>query len=68
MSLMSMKLWALGGLAGPLVVLLALQLALAVLFAVYVCFRVLGRGYDAAVMAAGSSASASARRRPPWPT
>jgi ESS family glutamate:Na+ symporter len=53
MSLMSMKLWALGGLAGPLVVLLALQLALAVLFAVCVCFRVLGRGYDAAVIAAG---------------
>ncbi len=42
MSLMSMKLWTLGGLAGPLAALLALQLLLAVLFAVYVCFRVLG--------------------------
>jgi ESS family glutamate:Na+ symporter len=53
MSLMSMRLWALGGLAGPLAALLALQLGLAVLFAVFVCFRALGRSYDAAVMTAG---------------
>ena len=53
MSLMSMKLWTLGSLAGPIVALLALQLVLAVLFAIYVCFRALGRGYDAAVVAAG---------------
>jgi ESS family glutamate:Na+ symporter len=53
MSLMSMKLWTLADLAGPLSVLLALQLVLAVLFAVYVCFRALGRNYDAAVVSAG---------------
>ena len=53
MSLMSMKLWTLADLAGPLSVLLALQLVLAVLFAVYVCFRALGRSYDAAVVSAG---------------
>jgi ESS family glutamate:Na+ symporter len=53
MSLMSMKLWTLADLAGPLSVLLALQLVLAVLFAVYICFRVLGRNYDAAVVSAG---------------
>jgi ESS family glutamate:Na+ symporter len=53
MSLMSMKLWTLGGLAGPLAALLALQLLLVVLFAVFICFRALGRGYDAAVVAAG---------------
>ena len=40
-------------LAGPLSVLLALQLVLAVLFAVYVCFPALGRSYDAAVVSAG---------------
>ena len=39
MSLMSMKLWTLGGLAGPLAVLLALQLTLAILFGIYICFR-----------------------------
>jgi len=53
MSLMSMKLWTLADLAGPLAVLLALQLVLAVVVAVYVCFRALGRNYDGAVIAAG---------------
>ncbi len=53
MSLMSMKLWTLADLAGPLAVLLGLQLVLAVVFAVYVCFRALGRGYGAAVVTAG---------------
>ncbi|MCA1406486.1 sodium/glutamate symporter [Ensifer sp. IC3342] len=53
MSLMSMKLWTLVDLAGPLSVLLALQLVLAVFFAIYICFRALGRSYDAAVVTAG---------------
>ena len=53
MSLMSIQLWTLADFAGPLSVLLALQLVLAVLFAVYVCFRALGRSYDAAVVTAG---------------
>lgn len=52
MSLMSTKLWTLADLAGPLSALLALQLVLVVLFAA-VCFRVLGRNYDAAVVSAG---------------
>jgi ESS family glutamate:Na+ symporter len=52
MSLMSMKLWTLTDFAGPLSVLLSLQLVLALLFAV-VCFHVLGRRYDAAVVSAG---------------
>ena len=53
MSLMSMQLWALAGLAGALAVLLALQVALAALFAAGVVFRALGRTYDAAVVCAG---------------
>ena len=53
MSLMSMQLWALAGLAGPLFLLLGLQLALALLFARLVVFRALGRTYDAAVICAG---------------
>lgn len=53
MSLMSMQLWTLADLAGPLSVLLAIQLVLAILFAVFVCFRALGRSYDAAVVSAG---------------
>ena len=53
MSLMSMKLWTLAALAGPLAILLALQLGLVVLFAVFGSFRLLGRSYDAAVVSAG---------------
>ena len=53
MSLMSMQLWTLSGLAGPLFVLLALQAALAVLFGAGILFRALGSTYDAAVITAG---------------
>jgi glutamate:Na+ symporter, ESS family len=53
MSLMSLQLWALADLAGPLFVLLGLQLALIVIFALVAMFRVLGRNYDAAVICAG---------------
>lgn len=53
MSLMSMQLWALAGLAGPLIVLLVLQLALGLLFAWLVAFRALGRSYDAALISVG---------------
>lgn len=53
MSLMSMQLWALAGLAGPLLVLLVLQLALGLLFAWLIAFRALGRNYDAALISVG---------------
>jgi ESS family glutamate:Na+ symporter len=53
MSIMSMQLWTLGALAAPVALLLAAQLATIVLVAVLVAFRLLGRGYDAAVMSAG---------------
>jgi ESS family glutamate:Na+ symporter len=53
MSLMSMQLWTLSDLAGPLLVLLALQVTQIVLFARFVVFPALGRTYDAAVVCAG---------------
>ena len=53
MSLMSMELWTLAVLAGPLLLMLVVQGALLVTFAVFVLFRALGRNYDAAVMCAG---------------
>jgi ESS family glutamate:Na+ symporter len=53
MALMTMRLLDLVNLAGPLLVILAAQTALIVLFAVLVTFRVMGRSYDAAIMAAG---------------
>ena len=53
MALMSLQLWELLGLAGPLLVLLGVQVAGIVLFASFITFRFMGREYDAAVMAGG---------------
>ena len=51
-ALMNLKLWELAGLALPLLVNLALQVAMVVAFC-GVIFRVMGRDYDAAVMGGG---------------
>lgn len=53
MALLSLKLWELSGLAGPLVVILAAQTVVMGLYAAFVTFRVMGRNYDAAVLSAG---------------
>ncbi|MFV3403533.1 MULTISPECIES: sodium/glutamate symporter [Pseudomonas] len=52
-ALMSLKLWDLAALAVPFFMLLAMQTLIMALFAVFVTFRVMGRNYDAAVLAAG---------------
>ncbi|TPH18093.1 sodium/glutamate symporter [Litorilituus lipolyticus] len=53
MSLMSLQLWTLIDLALPILLLLASQVLLAAFFAIFVVFIVLGKNYDAAVMASG---------------
>ncbi|MBW1646180.1 MAG: sodium/glutamate symporter [Deltaproteobacteria bacterium] len=53
MSLMSLQLWSLLGLAGPIVAILVAQTTLIVLFSIFVVFRLLGRNYDAAVIVSG---------------
>lgn len=53
MSLMSMQLWTLIDLAGPVVTILAAQLAVAVVINLLVVFPAMGRNYDAAVISAG---------------
>ncbi len=53
MSLMSMQLWTLNGLGTTLVVVLALQVVLTVLFIVFVVYRAIGRTYTAAVLSSG---------------
>lgn len=53
MALMSMKLWELAAVAGPLLAILVVQTAIMFAFAYFVTFRVMGSDYDAAVMAAG---------------
>jgi len=52
-ALMSLKLWELAGLALPLFVILVAQVVLVLLFALAVSFRVMGKDYEAAVMASG---------------
>jgi glutamate:Na+ symporter, ESS family len=53
MALMAMKLLDLVNLAGPLLLILALQTAAMAAYAAFVTFRVMGGTYDAAIMAAG---------------
>ena len=53
MALMTMKLLDLANLAGPLLVILALQALLMIAFSVFVTYNVMGRNYDAAVISGG---------------
>ncbi|WP_120499638.1 sodium/glutamate symporter [Roseovarius sp. EL26] len=53
MSLMSLQLWTLADLAGPLFVVLGIQAIVAVLFCIFVLFPAMGRNYRAAVLGAG---------------
>jgi len=53
MSLMSLQLWTLAGLGGPILMMLLAQLVVITLFVVFVVFRLMGKDYDAAVMSAG---------------
>lgn len=53
MALMTMKLLDLANLAGPLLVILALQALLMIAFSVFITYNVMGRNYDAAVISGG---------------
>lgn len=53
MALMSLKLWELADLFGPVLLNLALQVAFLVAASYFIIFRILGSDYDAAVMCSG---------------
>ena len=53
MALMSLKLWELADLALPMLVILAVQTLAMALYAIFVTYRLMGKNYDAAVLAAG---------------
>ncbi len=53
MSLMSMQLWSIADLAGPLLILLGLQALATVIFILLVLFPLMGRDYLATVLSAG---------------
>ena len=50
MALMSLKIWELFGLAGPLSVMALAQTIMMAIFAYFVVYRFMGKGYEAAVM------------------
>lgn len=52
-AMITLKIWQLAGLALPLVVLLAGQALLMFVYTYFVVFNVMGRDYDAAVLASG---------------
>ena len=53
MSLMSMQLWTLVDLAGPIFTILLTQFVIAVLINIFIVFPAMGRNYDAAVVCSG---------------
>jgi glutamate:Na+ symporter, ESS family len=53
LTMLGLRIWELAASIGPLLLILFLQGALVVLFSVLVCFRTLGRTYDAALLSTG---------------
>ena len=53
MALMSIKLWELAGLAGPMIVIVLAQVIFIALYGIFIGFRLLGKDFDAAVMVSG---------------
>jgi glutamate:Na+ symporter, ESS family len=53
MSLMSMQLWVLSQAVGPILLVLTAQVLVMTIFAVHIIFRVMGKDYDACVIASG---------------
>lgn len=53
MALMSIKLWELAGLAGPMLIILVIQTIVMIIYGYFVTFRVMGSNYDAAILTAG---------------
>lgn len=53
MALLSLKLWQLTDLAGPVLAILLAQTLTMIVFVYFVTYRVMGKDYDSAVLAAG---------------
>ncbi len=53
MSLMSMQLWVIVDLAGPIITMVVAQFVIAAMIALFIIFRIMGRNYDAAVICSG---------------
>lgn len=52
-ALLNLKLWLLFDLALPMIVILVSQLVFTLLYATYICYPLMGKNYDSAMMASG---------------
>jgi len=53
MALMSLKIWELVNLAGPMLLMIIIQAFILMIFAYFITFRVMGKNYNAAIIAGG---------------
>lgn len=53
MALMALKIWELANLAGPMFFMIIIQAFMLMLFAYFITFRVMGKNYNAAIIAGG---------------
>lgn len=53
MALSTLKLWQLAAVAGPMLIILIVQTVVIALFTIFVTYNIMGRDFDAAVLAAG---------------
>lgn len=53
MALMNLKLWELFDLAIPMFVILVAQVTFIAIYCIFICFPLLGKGFDGAIMSAG---------------
>ena len=53
MALMSIDLYALSSLLGPILIIVFFQVLFVLIYGVFICFRVLGKDFDAAIMISG---------------
>ncbi|WP_370766541.1 sodium/glutamate symporter [Intestinibacter bartlettii] len=53
MALMSIDLYTLSSLLGPILIIVFFQVLFVLIYGVFICFRVLGKDYDAAIMISG---------------
>jgi len=53
MALMSLKLWEIASLALPIMAIMFVQTVIMSLYAIFITYRVMGKNYDAVVLASG---------------
>lgn len=53
MAIMTLRIWELVDLAGPLLIILTVQFIFLMIFTLFILFRLLGKNYDSAVMTGG---------------